>query len=164
MVKAAKKMSAGWMIPVSHAAPTNIGSVVSTLNAQTQPPNAMPVQTGGLDPLSTAIMTFNTNPYLIGVFMILMNLGGRFLSLELTKKQEAIFQSAWIRPFIFFTVVFMATRNVVVAFWITLLLFFVLWVVANENSPFCMIPAWCGDADNKEKANYLKNIQRVFQK
>ena len=143
---------------------------MSTLNAQnqaqnlTQPPslNSMPVQTGGLDPLSAAIMTFNTNPYLIGVFMILMNLGGRFLSLELTKKQEAIFQSAWVRPLIFFTVVFMATRNVVVAFWITLLLFFVLWVVANENSPFCMIPAWCGDADNKEKTNYLKNIQRMF--
>ena len=165
MVKAAKKMSAGWMIPVSHAAPTNIGlaPIVSNLNAQTPSPNAMPVQTGGLDPLSTAIMTFNTNPYLIGVFMILMNLGGRFLSLELTKKQEAIFQSSWIRPFIFFTVVFMATRNIVVAFWITLLLFFVLWVVANENSPFCMIPAWCGDADNKEKANYLNNIKRVFQ-
>lgn len=93
-----------------------------------------------------------------------MNLGGRFLSLELTKKQEAIFQSAWIRPLIFFTVVFMATRNIAVAFWITLLLFFVIWVVANENSPFCMIPDWCGDANNTEKANYLKNIKRVFQK
>ena len=95
------------------------------------------------------------------IFMILMNLGGRFLSLELTKKQEAMFQSPLIRPLIFFTVVFMATRNIVAAFWITLLLFFVIWVVANENSPFCMIPDWCGDA-TKEKTNYLKNVKRMF--
>ena len=172
MGKSAKKMTAGWMIPVSQA-PTNVASASSTPPANSSPSFGMPsnsnmppgvpspTQIGGLDPLSATIMTINTNPYIIGVFMILMNLGGRFLSLELTKKQEAMFQSPLIRPLIFFTVVFMATRNIVAAFWITLLLFFVIWVVANENSPFCMIPDWCGDA-TKEKTNYLKNVKRMF--
>jgi len=156
-------MSAGWMIPVSHTAPTPVFPQPNMPPTVPAVAPTMPMQSGGIDPLSAAIMTLNTNPYIIGMFMILMNLGGRFLSLELTKKQEATLQSSWIRPLIFFTVVFMATRNVVVAFWITLLLFFVIWVVANENSPFCMIPDWCGDAGNKEKANYLNNIKRVFQ-
>ena len=172
MGKSTKKMTAGWMIPVSQA-PTNaatpspansspsFGMPPSMPPSMPSPGVPLPTQTGGLDPLSATIMSINTNPYIIGVFMILMNLGGRFLSLELTKKQEAMFQSSWIRPLIFFTVVFMATRNLVVAFWITLLLFFVIWVVANENSPFCMIPDWCGDA-TKEKTNYLKNVKRMF--
>lgn len=92
--------------------------------------------------------------------MLLLNLGGRFLSLELTKKQEAFLQAPWVRPVIFFTVIFIATRNIVAAFWVTLLFFFVIWVIANENSPFCMIPSWCGDAKEGEVAKdvYEANI------
>lgn len=121
------------------------------------PPSSMPPMTGGslLDPLSMAILWVNTNPYIIGMFMLLLNLGGRFLSLELTKKQEAFLQAPWVRPVIFFTVIFIATRNIVAAFWVTLLFFFIIWVIANENSPFCMIPSWCGDAKESEAAKDL---------
>ena len=89
---------------------------------------------------------------------LLWNLGGRFLSLELTKKQEAFLQGTWIRPFIFFTVIFVATRNLVAAFWVTLLFFFVIWVAANENSPFCMIPSWCGHDAKTPAEIYESNI------
>jgi hypothetical protein len=126
------------------------------------PPTALlpPPQQGG-DLVSYAVMTMNTNPYLIGIFMLLLNLGGRFLTLELTKKQEAFLQDQWVRPVIFFTVVFMATRNVVASFWLTVLLFFVIWVAANENSPFCMIPSWCGhDIDNQVKT-YNDNVEKL---
>ena len=120
-----------------------------------------PVLQQGGDVISYAVMTMNTNPYLIGIFMLLLNLGGRFLTLELTKKQEAFLQDQWVRPVIFFTVVFMATRNVVASFWLTVLLFFVIWVAANENSPFCMIPSWCGhDIDNQVKT-YNDNVQKL---
>ena len=122
-----------------------------------------PIQVGGMDPFSSVIMSINSNPYIIGVFMLLLNLGGRFLSLELTKKQEAFLQASWIRPIIFMTVVFMATRNIVVAFWLTTLFFFIIWVVANEHSSFCLIPEWCNKAHEEEKTNYMKNIQRMFQ-
>lgn len=116
-----------------------------------------------MDPLSAGILWINTNPYIIGMFMLLLNLGGRFLALELTKKQEAFLQAAWVRPFIFFTVIFIATRNIVAAFWVTLLFFFIIWVVANENSPFCMIPGWCGDAKESEvaKDTYETNVQTL---
>ena len=116
---------------------------------------------GGTDPISQVILSLNSNPYLIGMFMLLLNLGGRFLSLELTKKQEAFLQQPWIRPFIFFTVIFIATRNLVVAFWVTLFFFFLIWVVANEHSPFCMIPSWCGHDLEKEQEKYETNIQKL---
>ena len=116
---------------------------------------------GGVDPMSMAIMTINSNPFIIGTFMLLLNLGGRFLTLELTKKQEAFLQASWIRPLIFFTVVFIATRNIAAAFWVTLFFFFIIWVVANENSSFCMIPSWCGHDLEKGKENYLKNVQNL---
>jgi hypothetical protein len=148
MGKTSKMTAGNWMVPVSANGPQG-------------PMPSPPIQmTGGLDPISATIATLNTNPYLIGIFMLLLNLGGRFLSLELTKKQEAFLQSPWIRPVIFFVVIFIATRNLVAAFWVTLLFFFVIWVVANENSPFCMIPSW-SDADNKESEIYQRNVAKL---
>ena len=182
MVRANKtaKMAAGWILPVSSTAPSGMSASnviqanpipqqpVLTVPAPPGPVPSAPAQqmpqTGGLDPISSTILAVNTNPYVVGVFMLLLNLGGRFLSLELTKKQEAFLQAAWVRPMIFFTVIFMATRNVVVAFWVTLLFFFIIWVVANENSPFCMIPDWCGHNQAEMKRNYLQNVQRLFQR
>lgn len=174
------KMAAGnWMVPVSSTA-FNVAPAVPvapTVPAVPAAPAApvtsgvpvgptVPVgpmqQTGGLDPISATILQMNTNPYLIGMFMLLLNLGGRFLSLELTKKQEAFLQSSWLRPLLFFTVIFIATRNLVAAFWITLLFFFVIWVVANENSPFCMVPSWCGSESEPElHTTYEQNVAHM---
>lgn len=125
------------------------------------PGSGAPPMSGGMDPLSGTILWLNTNPYLIGMLMLLLNLGGRFLSLELTKKQEAFLQGPWIRPAIFFTVIFIATRNLVAAFWITLLFFFVIWVAANENSPFCMVPSWCGHDEKTLASVYEANISAL---
>lgn len=121
-------------------------------------PMSPPPQLGGMDPVSGIIMWLNTNPYLIGMLMLLLNLGGRFLSLELTKKQEAFLQAAWVRPAIFFTVIFISTRNLVAAFWVTLLFFFIIWVAANENSPFCMVPSWCGHDVKTPADMYEANV------
>lgn len=128
------------------------------------PPQGPMPQMGGMDTISSTIMMMNANPYMVGMFMLLLNLGGRFLALELTKKQEAFLQAPWLRPILFFTVIFVATRNLAAAFWVTCLFFFLIWVVANENSPFCMIPSWCGHKTEEETQNYLKNIQTLFTK
>ena len=154
MGKRRQSQSAGnTLIPISYApnpAP----------NPAANPAPANP-QMGGVDPISQVILSLNSNPYLVGSMILLLNLGGRFLSLELTKKQEEFFQQPWIRPLIFFTVIFIATRNLVVAFWVTVIFFFIIWVVANEHSPFCMIPTWCGHNTESEQLNYLKNILKL---
>jgi len=160
------KMTAGkWMIPVSSmapAVPTPAPAAAGPFPSPPPMPNLMPQSGASLDPVSSLIMSANANPYIIGMFMLLLNLGGRFLALELTKKQEAFLSAPWIRPLIFFTVVFIATRNLVAAFWITMLFFFVIWVVANENSPYCMIPSWC-DGEKAESATniYERNVQKL---
>jgi hypothetical protein len=126
-------LSAGnFMIPVSSV--SNVLSNIPPITSNIQQPVVgvpsinlpNPTQMGGVDPFSQMIMMLNTNPYLVAIFMLVLNLGGRFLALELTKKQELFLQQAWIRPLIFFTVIFVATRNLVVAFWVTLFFFFAL--------------------------------------
>jgi len=147
-----------WITPVSSTVTRALPNSLPPVTA----PLAQPPLTGGtMDPISATILMFNTNPYLIGALMLLLNLGGRFLSLELTKKQEAFLQTPWIRPLIFFTVIFMATRNVVVAFWITTIFFFVVWVLANEKSSFCIIPGWCEKVPTPSHDTYKENVSNL---
>jgi hypothetical protein len=103
-----------------------------------------------MDPLSAGLSVLNANPYIIGIFYIFLNMGGRFLSMELTKRQEWFLSQPYVRPFILFSVMFIATRNLAVAFWTTTLVLSVLWLFANENSALCLIPEWRNDREKKQ--------------
>jgi hypothetical protein len=70
--------------------------------------------------------------------MLLLNLGGRFISMEITKNQEQFFQNPWVRRMLIFTVLFVGTRNVMVAFWMTLIIILCIGYLFNENSSLCL--------------------------
>lgn len=91
-----------------------------------------------VSPLDSILHIFNTNPYFIGLMMLVLNLGGRFIGLEVSKKQEQFFQHPWIRRGLIFTVLFVATRNIWVAFWMTLIVVLFIGYLFNENSSLCM--------------------------
>jgi len=91
-----------------------------------------------ISPLDSFLQIFNTNPYFIGIMMLVLNLGGRFISLEVTKKQEQFLQHPWIRRILIFTVLFVATRNIWVAFWATVTVVLFLGYLFNENSSLCL--------------------------
>lgn len=89
-------------------------------------------------PIETFANVFNSNPYFIGLMMLTLNLGGRFIMLEVTKGQEKFFQNPWIRRFLIFTVLFVATRNIVVAGIMTVVMVLCLGYLFNENSSLCL--------------------------
>ena len=91
-----------------------------------------------MSPLDGFLQIFNNNPYFIGLMMLILNLGGRFISLEVTKKQEQFLQHPWVRRILIFTVLFVATRNIWVAFWATLTFVLFLGYLFNENSALCL--------------------------
>ena len=97
------------------------------------PPPPMPI-TVGLNPIEAVIAGINTNTYLIGMSMIIMNLGGRHLAPSLTAEQDKFFQNPWIRRAMLFVVIFVATRNIFTAFWLSIGLIVVIGYLLNEHS------------------------------
>jgi len=91
----------------------------------------LPVPVPGIDLLISSI---NSNPYFIGVMMLILNLGGRFLSLEVSKGQEQFFSNPIIRRFLLFVVLFVGTRNILVAAGMTIIIIILLGYLLNENS------------------------------
>ena len=79
-------------------------------------------------------MGINTNTYLIGMSMILLNLGGRHLAPSLTAEQDKFFQNPWARRAMLFVVIFVATRNIFTAFWLSIGLVLTIGYLFNEHS------------------------------
>ena len=97
---------------------------------------------GGLDVLLASIHDINMNPYILGFAYILLNLGGRFMVMSVTPAQEAFLQDIVFRPLLLFAIMFIGTRNLVVAFWMTILIHLILHYFLNENSTWYLLRDW----------------------
>jgi hypothetical protein len=102
-----------------------------------------PSQVGGMMPMAISpfdaiLMGINTNPYFIGIMMLILNFGGRFISLEMSKGQEALFTNTWVRRSLIFIIIFVGTRNILVAFIMTFVIILCMGYLFNENSSLCL--------------------------
>ena len=98
------------------------------------PPPPIAALAGPLNPIEALVNSFNTNPYFIGLAMTILNLGGRHLAGGLTPDQDKVFQHPWIRRALLFVVVFVATRNLFTALWLSIALILLLGFLTNETS------------------------------
>jgi hypothetical protein len=103
-----------------------------------------------VNPLDVLMTSINTNPYFIGLMMLLLNLGGRFLSLEISKEQEKFLSQPMVRRFFLFAVLFVATRNIVIAAALAFIVIIVLGYLFNENSSLCLWKS-CSTGSPKEE-------------
>ena len=91
-----------------------------------------------INPLDIVMASVNSNPYFIGIMMLLLNLGGRFLALEISKDQEKFLSHPIVRRFFLFAVLFVGTRNLVIAAGLTVIVIILLGYLFNENSQLCL--------------------------
>lgn len=91
-----------------------------------------------MNPLDTLMAGINSNPYFIGIMMLLLNLGGRFLALEISKDQEKFLSQPLVRRFFLFAVLFVATRNILVAAALAFVVILLLGYLFNETSELCL--------------------------
>jgi hypothetical protein len=90
------------------------------------------------NPLDIVMASVNSNPYFIGLMMLLLNLGGRFLALEISKEQEKFLSHPVVRRFFLFAVLFVGTRNLIIAAGLTVIVIILLGYLFNENSELCL--------------------------
>lgn len=89
--------------------------------------------------LLNTVQSLNTSKYFAGMLILLLNLGSRFLVMELSESQEQLLSNKIIRRFIIFTVVFVSTRDVMVSFVVTAVFIILVSGIFNENSKYCIV-------------------------
>ena len=89
--------------------------------------------------MSVFFNNISTSKLFLGLMMIFMNLGSRYIEIKLTKGQEMILKNI-AREVLIFTIAFMGSRDIFIALIITAVFIILSNFVFNENSKFCVLP------------------------
>ena len=85
------------------------------------------------------ITSLNSSKFFSGFLMILMNLGSKYVGLELNEFQEEFLSKKIIRRFIIFTIFFIATRDIIISIILTIIFILFIGGIFNDSSKFCLI-------------------------
>jgi len=93
-----------------------------------------------LNYLNNLTLKLNNNKYFVGMMMVMLNLGSRYIFLEMGKVHDQFFNQKIVRRALIFTVFFVATRDILAS--VLLSAFFIVFVLelTHEKSPYCIIP------------------------
>lgn len=82
----------------------------------------------------------NNSPLLAGLAMLTLNIGSKYVEMGFSKTQEQALRAGLAREMLIFSMVFMATKDVVISILMTAAFFILSEFAFNEKSSFCMIP------------------------
>jgi len=126
---------------------------VAGVAAESQQPYKLLLQESSTG-LERLVQNINQSKYFAGIIMILMNMGSKYISLELSDRHESILGHPMVRRIMLFTVFFTATRDIWISLILTACFIILITGVFHDNSRFCMIPK------KFQKSKKHKNSQR----
>jgi hypothetical protein len=89
---------------------------------------------------TTYLKNLNESKLLIGIAMILLNIGSKYVDFKFTKSQEQLLRNGIAREILIFTIVFMGTRDIMYAVILTAAFIILSEHVFNEQSQYCLVP------------------------
>jgi hypothetical protein len=110
----------------------------------------------------------NDNKFFAGVIMLTMNIGSKYVSIELSKTQENYIKYSLGRQILVFAILWMGTRDIFTSLVLTAIFILLADYLFNENSKFCLIPSKYKELDNKvvtsKDINDAINTLKIAQK
>lgn len=86
------------------------------------------------------VKSINNNKFVLAFCLILLNIGSKYINLNLTKGQEILIKSI-SSEILIFAISFMGSHDIIVSFIITLLFSLLSKFLFNENSNYCILPS-----------------------
>ena len=105
----------------------------------------------------------NNNKYFTGIMILVLNLGSRFLVMELSETQEQLLSNKIIRRFIVFTVVFVATKDIYVSLIITAIFIVLVSGLFNENNKYCIVTKPVISHVSKDEYKEAQKIIKMYK-
>lgn len=118
--------------------------------------------------IDNVIGTLNNNKYLYAICMILLNVGAKYIEVDLQLGHKRILSSKIIRRLLIFTVAFIATRDVITSLIITASFVIIILNLFNTKSKFCVLPKSYieldKDKDGEISPEEIKHAYNVLKK
>ena len=93
-----------------------------------------------IDKIYKYVQPLNKSGFLAGIAMIMLNIGSKYIELGLTKTQEQALRNGLARELLIFSMTFIATRDVIIAIFMTIGFSISVNYIFNENSKLCVLP------------------------
>ena len=87
-----------------------------------------------------SISSLNSNMFFAGIMMLTLNIGSRYVQLNLSPSAESYLKYAITKEFLVFTIAWMGTRNIYVALTLTAAFVILADYALNDKSNFCILP------------------------
>lgn len=113
-------------------------------------------------------MVLNQNKIMWGVSMLLLNIGSRYVVADLGKSHEYILTSQIVKKLVVMSMFFVATRDLLTSFLLTIAYVLIVDGVLHEKKNFCLLPKTILEkvnSTNISKEDYLraKNIINMYE-
>ena len=125
--------------------------------------SSTPLSAGNASMLAIATMGLNGNKYVLGLMILLINLGARYIGNEVGDFMHKVLNHKFARRFLIFLVLWMGTRDLVVAGVITITFIVLVNTVFNENSDFCILPVINNSIITKEEYQIAKQVVTKYE-
>ena len=106
-----------------------------------------------LDNINYVIYTLNNNKYFYAVMMLMLNVGAKYIEMDLLKSHKQFLSSRIIRRFMIFTVAFIATKDIIASLIITASFVIIVLNLFNSNSKYCVLPSSVREFDLNNDGN-----------
>jgi hypothetical protein len=91
--------------------------------------------------INEILNSLNNSKFVLGIMMLLINIGSRYIELGFTKTQEQALRNGLGRELLIFAIVFMATHDIIISTLMTASFIILSDYLFNEKSRFCVLPA-----------------------
>lgn len=86
------------------------------------------------------LASLNNSKFFAGLVMIMLNIGSKYITIELSKTQEEYLKNHIARQILIFSISWMGTRDILMSLALTAIFIVMTEFLFNENSKFCVIP------------------------
>lgn len=137
----------------------------SNIGMTPPPATAAPAHmTGGnASILALATMGLSSNKYILGLMILLINLGARYIGNELNEFSHKVLNHKFARRFLIFLVIWMGSRDLVVAFVITAGFILLSNTLLNEQSSYCILPIDKPSPVSKDEYEVAKQMVQKYE-
>lgn len=90
--------------------------------------------------LNNGIQRLNNSVYFSGLMMIILNIGAKYITIELSKNQEQLLKNEIMRQLLIFSIIWVGTKDIYVSLGLTAVFIILADYLFNENSSFCVLP------------------------
>ena len=96
----------------------------------------------------------NNNKIFSGCLMLLMNIGGRYIAIDIPKTTDNLFKHKILRYSVVFSICFIATHDIKISILLTLLFILIFKFLLDNKSKSCILPSrYIDDEINQNDAD-----------